>query len=301
MKNLIILACCTMFSVVAVAQSKILIAGSGWDKVGMIDEVGGKLEWEFPILKGEDCNDIELTKGGDILIACKTSARMVRWDKSVVWEYVCKENEEINTATELNGKLAKDFGGKYMLAICGKPSRIVILNKKAEEISHINFESGVDNAHGQFRQVLPTEGGKFIVPIMGKGEVVEFDHNGAVLKRVKVGGNPFSVKVSDSGEWIVSCGDGHKIVFVDPVSEKIVRTIGEDDFSGLRLLFVSELHAKADGSMFLTNWSGHANDNSQPKLFKVDAKGDVVWKLPSMSEITNISALYIMPSHAVKK
>lgn len=221
---------------------------------------------------------------------------MVKWDKSVVWDYFCNENEEINTATELRGGLAEEFGGDYLLAICGKPSRFVVLDKSGKSIKEIKFESGVDNVHGQFRQVLPIEGGKFLLPLMGKGEILEIDINGKVLKRVAVGGNPFSVKVVDGGLWAVACGDGHKIAFVDPRSEKVVSNIQGKMIDGIDLLFVSEFEPSEDKSIIMTNWNGHSEDKSQPKLFKVDSSGKVVWSLAESDQIANISALYSIKS-----
>lgn len=292
MKKLTLVAiCCLVANTAVKAQDKILIAGSGWDKVGLVDINSGKLEWDFPLLKGEDCNDIECTTDGNILLGCMTSARLVGWDKSVVWDYLCKANEEIYTATELRGTLAKEFGGKYLLAICGKPSRFVVLNRKGKTVREIVFESGVDNVHGQFRQVLPIEGGKFLLPLMDKGEVLEIDNSGKILKRVNVGGNPFSVKVLETGMWAVACGDGHSIAFVDPKSEKVVHSIGENDIKGVQLLFVSEFEPQVDGAI-MTNWNGHSSDKSQPKLFKIDSDSKLVWSLPASNEIANISALY---------
>lgn len=43
-------------------NEKLLIAGCGWRKIAVIDKKTGNPEWEHALGKGEDCNDIELTK-----------------------------------------------------------------------------------------------------------------------------------------------------------------------------------------------------------------------------------------------
>ena len=43
-------------------NEKLLIAGCGWRKIAVIDKKTGNPEWEHALGKGEDCNDIELTR-----------------------------------------------------------------------------------------------------------------------------------------------------------------------------------------------------------------------------------------------
>lgn len=54
---------------------KFLIAGCGWDKVAVIDKRTCRFEWVHTIGKGEDCNDVEVTREQNILYAYTAGAR----------------------------------------------------------------------------------------------------------------------------------------------------------------------------------------------------------------------------------
>ena len=65
-------------------NEKLLIAGCGWRKIAVIDKKTGNPEWEHALGKGEDCNDIELTKEKNILYAYTSGARLITPSQEVV-------------------------------------------------------------------------------------------------------------------------------------------------------------------------------------------------------------------------
>lgn len=272
---LVILSCsCTV-------SEKLLIGGCGWDKVAIVDKKSNAIEWTHQLQKGDDCNDVEITKVGNVLYAYKGGARLITRNQDVIWDFKVEKGQELYTATELPS-------GEYLLAVCAIPSRIITLNSKGEKIKEQNFDSGISNVHGQFRQILPTRENTYLIPLMGKGEVIELTQTGGVIRRVTLGGNPFSVKLLPNGNWLVACGDAHKLVIVD--AEK--QTIAAEDVSKATLLFVAESHNYPNGNMLISNWNGHSKDKDQPKLIELDSKNQVVWNLAPNDEITNISAVY---------
>jgi hypothetical protein len=127
---------------------------------------------------------------------------------------------------------------------------------------------------------------------MGKGEVIELNKKSEVIKRINVGGNPFSVKVLSDGNWLVACGDAHKYVVVDPGKQTVIKTISANEIADAVLLFVAELHCYKNGNVLLANWNGHSKDKTQPKLMEINHKNKVVWKLAPNELITNISTVY---------
>lgn len=264
---------------------KLLIAGCGWNKIAVIDKQTRQVEWEHQLNKGDDCNDVELTQGNKILYAYTGGARLVTWEQKVVWDYQVKAGEELFTATELGR-------GRYLLGICGHPARVVELNRKGEAVDEFQFETGIAKVHNQFRQILKTKQNTYIIPLFGKGEVVEINREGEILKRVKPGGNLFSVKLLRNGFWLVSCGDAHKWVEIDPRQESVVRTVHSDSLAGVDLLFVAELYPYRNGNILVGNWNGHSKDKTQPKLLEVDKQNRVVWQLGNSKRIVNISAVF---------
>lgn len=67
-------------------KEKLLIAGCGWNKVAVVDKRTGCLDWEHLLGKGEDCNDVELTKEKNILYAYTSGARLITPSQQIVWD-----------------------------------------------------------------------------------------------------------------------------------------------------------------------------------------------------------------------
>ncbi len=283
--NGLIIGILVVVSCSCTVSEKFLIGGCGWDKVAIVDKKSSALEWTHQLQKGDDCNDVEITKAGNILYAYKGGARLITRNQDVIWDFKVEKGQELYTATELPS-------GEYLLAVCAVPSRIITLNSKGEKIKEQNFDSGITNVHGQFRQILPTPANTYLIPLMGKGEVIELTQTGEVIRRVTVGGNPFSVKLLPDGNWLVACGDAHKLVVVDSEKQAVKQTIAAEDVSNVALLFVAEMNNYPNGNVLISNWNGHSKDKNQPKLIELDSKSQVVWTLAPNDEITNISAVY---------
>lgn len=266
------------FASAAKKAEKLLVGGCAWNKVAVVNKATGQIEWSHEIGSGEECNDVQTTKKGDVLYACNTGARLISYkDQSVIWEYKAPKGCEVHTATEMPD-------GTFMLAMCGHPARIVTLDKAGAQVGELTFETGIEGVHGQFRQIIKGRNGNYIIPLMGTGEVIELDSKGEVRRRVKVGGSLFSVKELKDGKWLVSCGDSHQYVVVDPVTlEK--RTITSKELSdGVKLLFVAEMQLYDNGNVLVANWPGHSRDTAQPRLMEIDPQGKVVWRLDATPE-----------------
>jgi len=272
------------FTLTISAQQRLLVSGSGWPQVAIIDKQTAEIEWSHTLVKGTECNDVEMTREKNILIAYKKGAKLITKDQEVLWDFKAEPGQELFTATQLPN-------GNYFLAICAQPSRFVTLNEKGEKISEQNYDIGIAKNHGQFRQVTPTTNGTIIIPALGKSEIIEIDKNNNVLRQIKVEGNLFSVKVLPNKKWLVACGDAHKFVIVNPKKEKIVKSYTNDDVKECSLNFVAEPHQLKNGNYLIANWNGHSKDKTQPKVIEIDKNGKVVWALPHNDEIKNISSI----------
>ena len=271
----------------ASAQQKLLVSGSGWDKVAILDKTSGEIEWSHQLEKGTECNDTEMTREGNILIGYKKGAKLITKNQEVLWDFKAEAGQELFTATQLPN-------GNYFLAACAHPSRFITLNKKGKIIKEQNLDLKVKNIHGQFRQVTPSPNKTLIIPVLGKGEVIEINKKNKVLRRIKIEGNLFSVKILPDGNWLVACGDGHKFVIVDPKKETIIKTVSDSDIPDYSLFFVAEPHLLKNGNYMFANWNGHAKDKTQPKIIEIDTDNNVVWTLPHNDNIRNISTIDII-------
>lgn len=267
------------------SKEKLLVSGCGWKQVAILDKETGAVEWSHPLTKGEDCNDVEITPEGHILYAYTSGARLITRNHETVWDFKAHPGEELFTASRLPS-------GNYMLAICGTPSRIVELDATGKLISQLPFDTSITGVHDQFRQILQTPQGTYLIPLMGKGEVIEMNKNKEIVNRAECGGNPFAIQILPTGNWLVSCGDAHNFVEINPVDRQLVRKVGTDDLQDIELLFVAELVRYPNGNTLISNWNGHSQDKSQPLLVEVTPENQIVWVLPLHPQITNISAVY---------
>lgn len=267
-------------------SEKLLLAGCGWNKVAIVDKGSGRIEWTHPLTAKEDCNDVELTAQGQILYAYRGGARLITRHHNVIWDYKVQRGEELYTATQ-------ETDGGFLLAICGRPSRIVHLDKEGQVVDELKFDTGIKNVHSQFRQIRRLDNGNYLIPLMGKGEVVEMNRKGEILKRVRCGGTPFSLIPLAEDRWLVSCGDGHNLVELDWKEERVVRQIDSRNLQDYTIHFAAEAALCKNGNVLFCNWNGHTKDKAQPLLIEVDRQGQVVWSLPSNPEVVNVSALFI--------
>lgn len=284
----ILMASLSTSAVSAKKAQRLLVGGCAWDKVAVINKSTGEVEWSHTINPGEDCNDVQMTRKGNVLYAYNSGARMISFkDQSVIWDYKAPKGCELFTATELHD-------GRFMLAMCGTPSRIVELDRNGVQINEITFDTGIENVHSQFRQIVLNDKGNYVIPLMGRGDVIEMTPAGETLLSVKTRGNHFSVKILHNGNWLVSCGDGHRFVEIDPATGEEVRVVGTKDLDSHALLFVGEIQPLANGNVIVSNWPGHSKDKNQPRLMEIDPAGKVVWKLMGSDKIGSISSVSLI-------
>lgn len=284
-RNILLLAGLLCFQVAVKAQKEqYLIAGCGMDKVAVIDRKG-EIFWEIPVEKA-DCNDAEITREGNVLFGYKYGAKLVGRNQHVIWDYPVEfPKEEMYTATQLHN-------GNYLLACCGKPARILELDGQGKVVHELKYDTGVENVHGQFRQIIQSPSDTYILPIMGKGVVREISRYGKVIREAKVEGNPFQVSLLKDGNWLVACGDGHSWVEVNPEKNEIVKRVGERDLPFCKLQFVAELTRIKNGHTLVANWNGHdRKDQAQPIAFEIDKNNQLIWAIYPTEEIKRISTL----------
>lgn len=272
MKRFCTLALAVMFVQVlsAYAGDKLLVAGSGWNKVAIVDKDTKKVEWSYEF-DGE-CNNVIQTKKGNIVFGYSKGAKMINKQGDVLWDFKAKRGEELFTVIELKKG--------YLVAMCGNPARIIELSEKGEVVSELKYDTGIGVPHAQFRQVKLSKKGTYLIPLFN-GEIREIDKTGKLLRSIKVGGDLFSVVELPNGNWLIPCGDSGSFVELNPDTEQVVKRLNKTDIEGVKLAFVAELVRFKNGNTLISNWLGHITDRSQPLLIEIDANGKEVWRLDS--------------------
>jgi hypothetical protein len=274
------MACCACSK-----QEKLLVGGVGWEQIAIVNKKSGEVEWKHSLVSGEECNDVDMNRKGEILYAYKQGAKLIRRDGEVVWDYKAGENEEAYTACVLKS-------GNYMIALCGTPARIVELDGKGETVKEVKFNTATPDISRQFRRIRKTPQDTYLVPLMYKRKISEINEEGRFLKSVLCSGSPNSVELADNGNWIVSCGDTRLFQEIDSRTKKIIKTVETSNLNWGALLYVSELVRYKNGNTLVANSSMENNDRSQPMLLEVDSTNHIVWRMPFSPGIMNITTVH---------
>lgn len=272
-------------------QVKLLIGGSGWNKIAIIDKESKKVEWEYPLEKGWECNSVACTDDGNILFSYKKGARLISRNHTILWDIVSPKGCEMQTADVLPD-------GNILLAWTGHPSVILETDVRGNVFSRTEFETGIENSHLQFRQITKNECGNYLVPLMGNNSILEISSDGIVQKEIKLRSGSFSVlKDETDGLYWVACGDGHILLKMDMKKGEVRSEVTNYDLSGVHLFFVAGLCNSENGGLYVCNWQGHDKDAiklGSPQLFEIDKSLNVVWSLNDNLNFGMISDVCVM-------
>jgi len=261
-----------------------LMAGSGWKQIVKTDKQGNIL-WQHNLEKGQECNEVTELKNGNILYAHGTGAKVITPEHKVVWEYKAPKGSELQSASVTNE-------GNYLLGQCGSPALIMEFSPQGDKLKEVSINTGIDHPHSQFRRIRKTQQGTYLIPLLQTGQVCEFNENGQLQKTVKVGGIPFSVVILTNKNWLVSLGDAHRLIEINPETNDVIWEITENDIEGVALQFVAEAIRLDNGNTIICNWGGHAKDG-QPTaaVVEIDSKANVIWKLEDNDQLGLISTI----------
>ncbi|WP_303207244.1 beta-propeller domain-containing protein [Bacteroides oleiciplenus] len=269
----------------AVAQDKLLVAGSGNPHILLVDKQTGKVEWKHALEKGEECNTVALTRKGEVLYSYKRGAKLVTWDHQVVWDYPAPDKTELQSAT-----LLRDGG--VLLGLCGNPARFIELDKNGKEVNEVVLDLEVEKPHNQFRQVFQLRNKNYLIPVMTRQKVLEVTRKGKVVAEHQIEGKAFSSLELKDGNLLLPCGDGHYYMVIDRRTGEELKRMNANDIPGVSLLFVGQILQLKNQNLLICNWYGHTKDVTvdEPQLIEIDKEGKVVWSLHDKENVGKISA-----------
>ena len=269
---------------------KLLLGGSGWNKIVIIDKATKKIEWEYPLEKGWECNSVAATPDGNILFSYARGAKVVDRKHKELWNIAAPKGCEMQTARILRN-------GNYLLAWAGHPAVIMEVSPKGEILSRTEYETGVKSSHSQFRQVNKNTRGNYQIPVISASEIREISPEGKLIKTTKVEGNPFTTLNSKGKNYWVACGDAHILLEMNLDNGNVIRRYAENDIEGTHLYFVAGLFPASKGGIYVCNWQGHsrkAKEANDPQLFEMDKKGKIVWSLNDNQTFGMISTVSVI-------
>lgn len=266
---------------------KLLLGGSGWNKIVIIDKGSKQIEWEHPLESGWECNSVAATPEGNILFAYSKGAKLITRDHQEIWNIAAPDSCEMQTA-----RILPD--GNYLLAWCGHPATILEVSPKGDILSKTVYETDIENPHAQFRQVNKNKAGNYLMPLFATSEVREISPAGELIRTTVLEGTPFTTTLKDNGNYMVACGDAHSLMEVDLAKGEIAHKVNATDIEGVSLFFVAHLLPASNGGMYVCNWQGHdanAAETQNPQLIEIDADNKVIWSLNDNKTFGMISTI----------
>ncbi len=285
MKNLSILILALLFTVQLSAQEKFLVGGSGTGKIAIVDRASGEIEWSHDNPEKSECNSVVYTSKGDIAFSYKRGAMCISTDGDVIFDFQdVKAGEEIQSMCEIKGG--------FLLGICGNPMRIIELNKKGEVTKELSYDTGIEKAHSQFRQIRKSKKGTYLLPLLATSQILEVDKNGELLREITLEQGPFSVAQNKKGDLFAACGHSGYIYKVDGKSGEVTAISDKKALSdSVNIEFGAEIAVLKNGNLLMANWLGHKGDLSQPILIEMTTEGEVVWTMNRPGDIKFVSAV----------
>ena len=129
MRKLVTYLCSALLLVTATScekkTEKLLLGGSGWNKIVIIDKNTKQVEWEHPLEKGWECNSAVATPDGNILFAYARGAKLIDRNHQEIWNIAVPDTCEMQTARVLPD-------GNYLLGWVGHPAVIMEVSPKGE-------------------------------------------------------------------------------------------------------------------------------------------------------------------------
>ena len=283
--QLILFVFLVVFTSCGETHTKLLMGGSSFNKVIIIDKETQKIEWEHALKEEWECNAVSFTPQGNILFSYRSGAMEVTMDHQIVWNMEVPEGCEMQTASVLEN-------GNYLLAYGGHPAVIMETDKNGKILSRTLYETGVKNCHSQFRQIIK-KGENYLVPVMGAGEVREITKDGEVLSTIKAENNLFTVKMIDDTFCWITCGHTHKVLKANMVTGEIIKEFNENNIDGCKIDFAAQIKDSENGELYLCNWQGHSGKiTGISSLIEMTEDGKILWQLdPNMT--SQISCLDI--------
>lgn len=272
-------------SVSAATPPPMLVASYNKNAAYIIDEAG-KVLWECKVPGA--CQDAWLLADGNVLLSGGNQVKVVRPDKSIVWEYTSPSGVavEIHNCQPLSdGRTVIGEGGT---------GRILELDANGKIVKEIKLSLG-GGAHGEFRQVRKTRQGGYVFCNKGPQILFETDADGKTLRRIsaedmaKQGvkwGALHSAELLPTGNLLVGGGYESPVVEIAPEG-KIVWKLASEDVPELGFSYSAGLLRLPNGDTVVAAY------NSKVKVFEVTKDKTVVWKYdnPEIGNPTHVKIL----------
>ena len=244
----------------------------------------GKIIWEYP---AENCNDIWILPGGNLLFNTGKGVKEVTPEKQVVFSY--ESESEIYACQRLSN-------GNTFIGECNS-GRLLEVNHEGKIVKEIKLlPDGVDGGHAYMRNARKLKNGNFLVAHYGLDKVCEYDSTGTIVWEIHITGGPHSVIRLPDGNTIIACSDHNgdpRVVEVN-YTGNIVWQLAKNELPGIELKFMTGMQMLPNGNLLLTNWLGHNQFGKAPHAVEITRGKRVVWIYNDFSILKTMSSIQLL-------
>jgi hypothetical protein len=248
-----------------------------------------KLVWQYP---AENCNDIWVLPGGNLLFNTGHGVKEVTREKKIVFSYNSKS--EIYACQRLSN-------GNTFIGECNS-GRLLEVNPDGKIVKTIKLlPDSTDGGHAFMRNARKLDNGNYLVAHYGLDKVCEYDSIGKLVMEIPITGGPHSVIRLPNGNTFIACSDhnGEPRVVEADKSGAIVWQLSKNELPGIELKFMTGMQCLPNGNLLLTNWLGHNQFGKAPHAFEITRDKKVVWVFSNNSFLKTMSSIQLIDKQGI--
>jgi hypothetical protein len=257
------------------AQHRLLVGDQLNGKI-LIIEKDERVSWEYP--EAGMVMDGEVLPGGNVLFCFfRTGAgkaagvKEVTPDKRTIFEYAVEQ--ECHSVQRLPDGLTLIEDPVHR--------RLIEVDRNGKIAKEITLQIGHDKVHRVARQCRKLENGHYLVAQEGDQQVVEYDPDGKVLRRIPVKGFVYGVAPLPNGNLLIGTGGGpdagRSAVEITPEG-RVAWAFAPADFPrDTNLDWVLGVQRLANGNTIIPNYLGHGKGGKGIWLLEVSPEKKIVW------------------------
>jgi hypothetical protein len=135
---------------------------------------------------------------------------------------------------------------------------------------------------------------------MSDRKVAEVDTTGRIVREHPVPGYPHEIVPLKSGNWLVTCGDGHQVVELNAKGD-IVWSVQENDLPDNPLRLMAGIQRLPNGNLLLCNYLGHGHIGKNPHLYEVTPDKQLVWSYADHGLFKTINQIQVIDEAVLAK
>jgi hypothetical protein len=245
---------------------------AGPSLTGIIGE-DGKVVWDSG---RPGARDGFILPNGHALIAWATDVVEFDKERKPIFSYkLSPENKEIGTAQRLEN-------GRTLITELGLKPRLLEVDPTGKIALQVPLKPQTDNAHMQTRMARILANGNYLVPHLLAFSVKEYDATGRIINiittdRPSLGGTkeenwPFTAIRLESGNTLIACTHGNKVIEVDARGQ-IVWKITNADLAASTIQDACGAQRLPNGNTVIASYAAQKGI----KLFEVTSDKKIVW------------------------